>query len=246
MEDLTGHYESSPASQVAQLIGHKGEGGLYSFLRGQGWAHQLVACHKSLGKGFSLFLVSIHLTETGEKFIDDVIHSTFQFIQLLKNTGPLQWFFEELSMISEQQFQQQDKERPQNQASNIAQWLHLYPAKSVLSGDFLISKWRPDLIERVYAYLSPDNLRVTILTKKAKFFATHVEPHFGTEYHVEKIEANVLAKWHECGIQPELRVPRPNDLIDKNQNIATVDTNSAVRLARSSLGYCEKFIKGIS
>ena len=113
-------FRSAPAGQVAQLIGHKGQNGLYALLRSKGWAHHLVATHKTFGKGFSLFLISVHLTESGEKFIDDVITHVFQFINLLKSSGPLQWFYEELKYLTEQQFEQQDVERPQNYASNLA------------------------------------------------------------------------------------------------------------------------------
>ena len=45
----------------------------------------------------------------------------------------------------------------------------------ILAGDYLINNWRPDLVERVMAYLSPDNVRVTVLTKNAKFFARYVK-----------------------------------------------------------------------
>ena len=42
MEDMSSFWAEAPAAQVAQLIGHKGEGGLYALLRRKGWAHQLV------------------------------------------------------------------------------------------------------------------------------------------------------------------------------------------------------------
>lgn len=205
MEDISAFYSAAPAGQVAQLIGHKGQGGLYAYLRGKSWAHQLVASHKTLGKGFSLFMISVQLTDSGEKVVDEVIKHVFQYIKLLRDTGPLQWFYEELKYMTEQQFEHQDKERPQNFASNLALWLHLYPAKEVVAADYLMYEWRPDLIERIFAYLSPDNLRVTILTKKAKFFSSSVEPHFGTDYHVEKIPSDALASWHDCGINEEMR-----------------------------------------
>ena len=67
MEDISAYYAAAPAGQVAQLIGHKGDGGLYAFLRQKGWAHQLVASHKTLGKGFSLFMISVQLTDQGLK-----------------------------------------------------------------------------------------------------------------------------------------------------------------------------------
>ena len=68
MEDISAYYAAAPAGQVAQLIGHKGDGGLYAFLRQKGWAHQLVASHKTLGKGFSLFMISVQLTDQGWNF----------------------------------------------------------------------------------------------------------------------------------------------------------------------------------
>ena len=67
-----------------------------------------------------LYFRSVQLTESGERFIDDVIAHVFQFINLLKTSGPLQWFYEELKYLTEQQFEQQDAERPQYFASNLA------------------------------------------------------------------------------------------------------------------------------
>ena len=32
---------------------------------------------------------------------------------------------------------------------------------------------------------------------------------------MEKIDSSVLHSWHNCGLNGDLRVPRPNDLIDK-------------------------------
>ena len=67
--------------------------------------------------------------------------------------------------------------RVQSYASEVAGWLHMYPPKDVLSASYMYSAWRPDLVDRVYAYLSPDNLRVTILSKRSRFLATQVADH---------------------------------------------------------------------
>ena len=76
MEDISAYYAAAPAGQVAQLIGHKGDGGLYAFLRQKGWAHQLVASHKTLGKGFSLFMISVQLTDQGLNQITTLLNLT--------------------------------------------------------------------------------------------------------------------------------------------------------------------------
>ena len=70
--------------------------------------------------------------------------------------------------------------------------------------------------------MSPDNVRVTILTKKAQFFSSNVEPHFGTAYHVEKISNDVLDQWHQCGLNPDLHLPKPNELINKDPKIVNI------------------------
>ena len=62
----------------------------------------------------------------------------FQISSPLKNTGALQWFYEELKHLSEQQFHQKDKERPINFASVLALWMHMYPPKNVLGPSMLV------------------------------------------------------------------------------------------------------------
>jgi hypothetical protein len=44
-----------------------------------------------------------------------------------------------------------------------------------------------------------------------------VEPHYGTEYQVEKIPKDVLSDWRSSSTDSQLRLPDANELIDKNQ-----------------------------
>ena len=76
-------------------------------------------------------MVSIQLTDMGEKFADEVILHVFQYICLLRDTGALQWFYEELKHLSEQQFHHKEKERPINYANILALWMHTYPPRQV-------------------------------------------------------------------------------------------------------------------
>ena len=174
MEDTVQYYASAPDGYVAQLIGHKGPGGLFSYLRRNGFANHIVASSKMLARGFSFFMINIQLTDRGERGVDDVIKLVFQYIHLLKETGPLQWFYEEIHHLSIAQFEHKEISRVQLYASEISGWLHTYPPKEVLAAHYIISAWRPDLVDRIYAYLSPDNLRVTVLSKRSRFFATQV------------------------------------------------------------------------
>ena len=51
--------------------------------------------------------------------------------------------------MSEQQFEQKDAERPQEFASNVSNWLDLYPPRHVLSAEYVYSAWKPEIIRRV-------------------------------------------------------------------------------------------------
>ena len=84
MEDFGAHFAAGPCGYVAQLLGHKGPRGLFAQLRAQGLAHHLVAGRKTLARGFSFFVVTVQMTEEGERRVEEVIKSVFQYIQLLK------------------------------------------------------------------------------------------------------------------------------------------------------------------
>ena len=81
------------------------------------------------------------------------------------------------------------------------------------TGGWLVADWRPDLILAVLARLCPDNLRLTVLSKNARYLETKVEPHYGTEYHTDRIPEDSLAQWRAAGTNPAFFLPPPNPLI---------------------------------
>ena len=68
------------------------------------------------------------------------------------------------------------KEREQaiSAAEQYVHALRCYEPHDILTGDYLISEYNPDLIMSLLSKLTPDNLRVTILTKNAKYLETKV------------------------------------------------------------------------
>ena len=82
--------------------------------------------------------------------------------------GPQKWFFDEIKFLSEQQFEQKDAERPQEFASNVSNWLDLYPPRHVLSAEYVYSAWKPEIIRRVLKGLDKNDPYHTDLGKVAK------------------------------------------------------------------------------
>lgn len=146
--------------------------------------------------------------------------------------GPQDWFFKDLEYLSQQQFEQKEPEKLQGYASNLSHWLDHYPPKDVLQADFVYSEWRPDVIRRALAYLVTDNLRVTVLTKKCRYFTDKQEKHYGTEYFTEKMSDTTLHSWKNCGTNPSHQLP---ERVIQSINCLAINTLHSTFLFRTTL-----------
>ena len=158
-------------------------------------------------------LVSIQMTDHGERHVDAIIKNVFQYIGMLRQSLPSQEYYEELRLATEQSFHTRDREQAVSMAQQYAHALRCYAPRDVLTGDQLVAEQRPELVRELLARLCPDNLRVTVLTKNAKYLETKVEPHYGTEYHLDRVSEEVLASWRRPGTNPAFSLPPPNPLL---------------------------------
>lgn len=76
--------------------------------------------------------------------------------------------------------------------SGVVHSMQLYPLEEVLTAPYLISEWRPDLIEDLQKELSPHTCRIIVVGQKLEPIANSIEKWYGTKYHWEKLDKNVL------------------------------------------------------
>ena len=93
---------------------------MLSELKSRGWVNTLVGGQKSGSKGFGFFVVNVDLTEEGMKHVDDIVTLVFQYLAMLKKTGPQQWVWDECKDLNAMQFRFKDKERPQSYVCGLA------------------------------------------------------------------------------------------------------------------------------
>lgn len=86
------------------------------------------------------------------------------------------------------QFRFKDKENPLHLVSNVVHSMLVYPLPEVLSANYLLTEWRPELIEQVLEKLNPNNSRIIIVGQKTKEKCTEEEQWYKTNYRYEKIE----------------------------------------------------------
>jgi len=237
--DLTSYYQSCPGSYLGHLIGHEGPGSLLSELKNRGWVNTLVGGQKSGSKGFGFFVVNVDLTEEGIDHVDDIVQLVFQYLAMMKTQGPQQWVFEECQDLNAMQFRFKDKERPQSYACGLSGHLHDYPVTEVLTGGYLLSSWRPDLITEVLEQLTPQRVRVAVIAQQYGDKCTDTEKWYGAKYKSEKIPQEKLDSWSSCGMHEKLRLPDKNDFIPTDFSLVSRDwcaVNHPTILHQDSLG----------
>ena len=156
--DPTEDYHTKPAQVIAHLLGDEGEGSLLAVLRDAGLADGLSA---GVGRGDgneALFTISISLTPSGAKRLDDIEATLFAAIEKLRDDGLAEWRYQEQADLNEQAFRFQQHGAPQQEATRLSMSLSRYPLEDVQYAAYRMDG--PDA-ERQQAYLAaltPNNM----------------------------------------------------------------------------------------
>jgi len=98
------HWSEQPLHYISHLIGHEGEGSILSLLKQNGWATGLVSGINRDSLDFAIFKVSVELTLEGLDHNDEIIGIIYQYIDLLKREGVVEWIFKEVRPLAPIQF----------------------------------------------------------------------------------------------------------------------------------------------
>ncbi|KAJ4789664.1 Insulinase (Peptidase family M16) family protein [Rhynchospora pubera] len=216
------HYKEGPCGYLSHLIGHEGEGSLFSVLKKLGWAISLVAGEEERSYAFSFFYTIIELTDAGQEHIEEIVGLLFKYIKLLQDSGVQKWIFDELVAIRETGFHYKDKIPPIHYALDVALNMQLYPPEDWLVGSSVPSKFSPDTIQKILNELTPSNVRIFCQSKKFEGCTNLTEPWYGTQFAVEKLDIMTLEKWVEKAPDVNLSLPKENVFIPTDLSLKNV------------------------
>ena len=145
--------------------------------------------------------------------MDDIITLVYQYLRMLREVGPLEWIFDECKNLNAMQFRFKDKTRPQSYACSLSSRLHDYPMEEALSGGYLQTEWKPELISQVLDNLVPERMTVTVVSQKYKDVADQSEAWYGTKYKSEAICKEKIEKWSKVDLHERLQLPDKNEFI---------------------------------
>ena len=213
-----GYYREKPAGYIANLVGHEGEGSLFSLLKEKGWAESLSAGVGFMDETQGTFVVTVALTSEGLKHVDEIAGLLFQTIRLIRDRDIEAWRYEEERRLAELAFRFREETDEAAYARSLASRLQRFPFEDVLRGPWIMESWDPDLIRRFLDHLRPDNLLMTVVAKGLE--TDGVEPWYGVPYRLRPLEEPLLESWRATEISPELRLPGPNPFIPEDLSMA--------------------------
>lgn len=205
---------------MAFILGNEGKGSLLSYLRRKLWAIDLDAGDLDLGIGsnslFSIFSISVTLTDDGLEHLDDVLEAIFSFVQYLHRSGPNEQFFRELQSIESNSFRFAKENDATDNVKKQARNIKLYPPKHILTGGSLYFEYDADVLQTILDHLNTMNFNIMITsTRPYDKDVTYDlrEEWCGTEYSERPMPEKWIALWNNPRTFKELHMPEPNPYI---------------------------------
>ncbi|XP_029002459.1 nardilysin b isoform X2 [Betta splendens] len=237
------HYRVKPLHYISWLIGHEGTGSILSLLRKKCWALALFGGNSETGfdqnTTYSIFSVSITLTDQGYQNVYQVAHLVFQYMKMIQTLGPQQRIYEEIQKIEANEFHYQEQTDPIEFVENICENMQLFPKQDFLSGDQLMFEYDPEVISAALSLLTPDRANLLLLSPENEGRCPLREKWFGTCYSQEDIPDEWAQRWAGDELNSELHLPAENKFIATDFTLKTSDcpdTEFPVRIVNSERG----------
>lgn len=219
------YWKSKPLHYLSHLIGHESEGSILSYLKSKGWATNLSAGEVAEGRQFSIFAISVELTEEGIKNYDSVMMAIFQFINLIRGSGIQEWIFKECQKLADISFRFKEKTSCSTFVSRTASNMHEYPNNYSIAGPSVILDFEPQIIKEIVKSFTVDNLVTILVSKRPNQIGyegfSKVEKWYRTKYSLANFREK-MSKIYEESHQANsfLHLPRKNPFIPESFGIA--------------------------
>ncbi|KAI9336687.1 Metalloenzyme, LuxS/M16 peptidase-like protein [Pilaira anomala] len=221
--DQAPFYESQPAHYLSHLTGHEGPGSILSYLKKKNWATYLSSGMCFGGTGFGFFHVCVDLTEQGIVHYEDVVVAIFQYIEMLKESGPKQWIFDEIKSLAEIEFRFSEKCTPSQYASYLSQQMQEnLPPHQTISGSHILRKYDPKLINQHLELLRPDNFRLMLAAQEFPhgIQLTKVEKWYSTDYEELGLRPELMNRLENISLNDEFTLPAINEFLPSNLDVS--------------------------
>jgi insulysin len=175
---LDPHYRNDVVEFLSRYLGYEGEGSVLQYLKSESLAVSLSAGLEVSADSFSLFLVSIELTEKGLGRVPDIVKTVFQFISLLSSQSESQMksLWDSHVAVSRVVFDHSEPEEPSDYTTHISQRMRLVEEAPDFLGNPRRFVFNYSLVESVLDTLTPEKLILFLGTHHLNFSSSGLGP----------------------------------------------------------------------
>ncbi|GHE97644.1 insulinase family protein [Thalassotalea profundi] len=234
ISDTHQYRAKKPLAIVSHLLGHEGENSLYSRLNKQGLIESLSA-YKSDSEAMDVFKISVELTPSGIKDVDGITEQIFQYIDLIKQKGVTQAYYNEIKDIAKLDFTFQEKGNPMSTVYQLAPVLQNTPPRNLLNTDYQFQAFDAELTHKFLTQLSPYNMQQTLVSPNVE--TDQHEPLYDVGYAINKIAPATLEQWQNASADATMQLPALNPFIAEDISVrsANIDTKPEIIVKESGL-----------
>jgi insulysin len=234
-------YLTKPLRLLSHCIGHEGPGSILSYLKKKGWGTELSAGTGTQSQYFSLFEISIKLSEDGVPHYKEILSIVFGYINTIFRKSSHEEkhrIRREMSMMEDLNFRFRSKVREDQYTEQLACNLTRYPEEHVLCGPDLF--FEPLDLASLEAlmdqYFTPENLRVHLVAPLEEQPSLPSNSTWEEElwYTTKYIRSPFQASDFAFGTNPDpanlegLHLPQPNPYIPTDCQLKTEPSASRV------------------
>ena len=160
-------YLTKPFRLLSHCIGHEGPGSILSFLKRQGWGLELGAGTGTQTQFFSVFDISIKLTEKGLAHYREILSVVMGYIYTIFRHGAIEdraRILREVTTMAELDFRYRSKVKEDRYTEQLAGNLTRYaPEHALCGGELFFQPLDQGELDRLLdLYCTVDNLRVQV------------------------------------------------------------------------------------
>ncbi|EMP33557.1 Nardilysin [Chelonia mydas] len=163
---------------------------------------------------YSIFSISVTLTDEGYKHFCEVAHVVFQYLKMLQKRGPDKRIWEEIQKIEANEFHYQEQTDPVDYVESLCENMQLFQKEDFLTGDQLLFEYKPDVIADALNQLCPQRANLVLLSAANEGRCHLKERWFGTQYSEEDIDKYWSDLWaSDFQLNEDLHLPEENKYI---------------------------------
>ncbi|RLV60349.1 insulinase family protein [Parashewanella curva] len=205
------YYPSKPLTFISHLLGNETKGSLLSYLKSKGWVNNLSSGGGASGYNFKDFSILYQLTELGLEHIDDIVITTFEYLELIKQDGLENWRYQERANLLQQAFDYQEPVKAMELVSHLSINMQHYPVEDVIYGDYRMDGLNLAETNLLLAMLKPERMRLQVIAPEIQ--AQICSKWYKAEYRIDEVGQWLIQKCNNPHIRSELTLPEPNPFI---------------------------------